>query len=185
MGELRKDGTPRKARFNSVSAAQRQAFLEGLAATYHVGRAAMLAGRKDGGIFYVLRQRDPGFAAEWDAAIGEARARIENGLMARAMATIEEQALIGGAEGVAGPLPPLDFDKIMQLLNYYRRGPHGAALHGPKRQYATQEETDAALMAVLDGLEAKVKRRQAKERAERRAARDAAKAEAAKKGDLA
>jgi len=173
----RKDGAPRKQRSDGLTPALCAKFLEGLVSTCHVGRSARLAGKKDPTSFYRLRHRDAEFAAQWDEAIGTARARIEAGLMARALASIETGEWASGAEGAEGAdaLPPLDFDKVMQLLKYYRTAPPGGVKHGPKRRYASPEETDAALMTRLDGLEARVKARERKRRAEARARREAKK----------
>ena len=114
-----------------------------------------------------MRRRDPEFAAQWKEAQATVSARIEAELAAHALASIE-------AAEPKDPAP-LDFSELMRLLYYFRSRDKGTKF-GPKRRYATPEETDAALMEKLDGLEKRVRARLARERAERRAAREAAKA---------
>lgn len=159
-------GAGHKQRVDGATPERCTRFLEGLAETGHVGRSALLAGKKGAHIFYYRRKTNPEFAAQWDEAIAAGIARIEAGLVERGLAAIEAQEAEGG-EG----LRPLDFQELMTLLKYYRTAPPGGVKHGPKRRYASREETDAALLARLDVLEARVKARLAKEAAARRAAR--------------
>jgi hypothetical protein len=174
---------PRKPRIDAVTTGQRTLFLKALAETFHVGRSAQLAGKSSSRGFYKLRVTDTAFAEQWDEAVKTAIARIEAGLMARAIATFEAQAAAEAA-GETGVLPPLGFDQLMQLLKYYRTPPADRPPAGRKRRYATPEETDAALMQKLDRLEARVRARLVRERAERREAR-AAKAAAKAAADAA
>lgn len=166
-------GAERKQRTDGVTDDRKARFLAGLVETCHVGRAAMLAGKNSGSIFYELRRRDAEFAEQWDEAIATATARIEAGLIARALASVEKRWETRGP-GEAEPIEPLDFHEVMQLLKYYRTAAAGGHRNGPKRRYATREETDAALLERLDVLEARVKARQAREDAAKHAATAAA-----------
>jgi hypothetical protein len=153
----------KRLRWDGLSPERRARFLKGLIETKSVTRAALFAGKRTASAFYQLRERDRGFADEWDAALAEVSARLEAELIERSLA----------ADARADPelrLAPLDFNETMRLLYYFRSRDRGTKF-GPRRRYATPAETDAALMERLDVLEARVKARQKKERAERRAAR--------------
>lgn len=152
----------KRLRWDGLSPARRERFLNGLRELRSVTRASLMAGKRNSSCFYQLRVRDPAFRAAWDEALAGASAEIEAGLMARALAAVEadeERALV-----------PLDFDEAMRLLYYFRARDRDVKM-GPKRRYASPEETDAALLKNLDVLEARVRAREAKARQERRAKR--------------
>jgi hypothetical protein len=166
MGDARRQD---RVRSNGWTSERKRRFLIALEESGQIKLAAMAAGRADTSSAYKLRERDPAFAAAWDAAIERAKTRIEGALLARALAAIETQAAKSGSAAIE----PLDFNQMMQLLNYYRAGPLHGQKRGPKRRYASPEETDAALHAALDAVAVRVRARKKREAAARKAARAA------------
>jgi len=162
MTDLGHDRRAKRLRWDGLTAERRARFLEALVETRSVTKASMMAGKRNASCFYHLRARDPEFARAWDAALASVSAAIEADLTARAMVAVnadDERALA-----------PLDFNEMMRLLAYFKARDKGTKF-GPKRRYATREETDAALMEKLDMLEARVRAREKKEREARRAER--------------
>jgi hypothetical protein len=154
----------KRLRWDGLTPERRARFLEGLVRTGSVTRAALYAGKRTASAFYQLRERDSAFAAEWDATLAGVTATIEADLIERSLIAAEGEREIR--------LAPPDFNEMLRLLYYFRSRDRGTKF-GPRRRYATREETDAALMERLDIIEARVKARKKKEREERRAARAA------------
>ena len=162
MAEAACDRRGKRLRWDGLTPERRARFLEALVETRSVVRASIMAGKGNTNCFYQLRARDPEFAAAWDAAMATVSASIEADLVARAVATVEADD--------PRALAPLDFNEMMRLLAYFKSRDKGTRF-GPKRRYATREETDAALMKQLDVLEVRVRAREKKEREARKAAR--------------
>lgn len=162
MTDLAQDRRAKRLRWDGLTAERRARFLEALVETRSVTKASMMAGKRHSSCFYQLRLRDAEFAREWDAALASVSAALEAGLVARALVAVNADEAIA--------LTPLDFDETMRLLGYFRSRDKGTKF-GPKRRYATREETDAALMQKLDFLEARVRARKKAEREARKAAR--------------
>ena len=150
---------------------RRERFLAVLAEVGNVRLAAQAVGYVHAANAYKLRYSDPDFAAAWDRAVAEAVARIEGALVARALAEIEARNAALENDDRAELGEPFSFEQIMKLLTYYRTAQGKPVRGGPKRRYATREETDAALMKKLDMLEARVKARNKREAEARKAAR--------------
>ena len=68
----------------SLTAQRKKRFLEVLAQSGNVSRAARAAGVSRGAA-YAKRQREPSFAKTWDEALAEALDHLEETLMARAL----------------------------------------------------------------------------------------------------
>jgi hypothetical protein len=152
----------KRLRWDGLTPERRAKFLEALVETRSVTKASMMAGKRHSSCFYHLRERDPEFARDWDAALSGVSASIEADLVARAMATVvadEERALA-----------PLDFNEMIRLLGYFKSRDRGAKF-GPKRTYATREQTDAQLNAALDAMAVRIRARKKKEREARKAGR--------------
>jgi hypothetical protein len=161
-------GTSATGKRAQWTAERRERFLHALGESGNVRLAAQAAGQACASGAYVLRHRDPEFAAAWDRAVADAVARIEGALVARALAEIEAR----NAEleqGHAGE--GLSFDQMMKLLTYYRSAQARPVRGGPKRQYASREQTDASLNAALDALGKRVRARKQREAAARKALR--------------
>lgn len=92
----------RKPRANGWTLARRRVFLEELAASCNVGRALAAAGMGSGGV-YRLRQRDPLFAEQWQAALTLGYERLEMALLRRAIEAVARPrgCVRVGAGGVA------------------------------------------------------------------------------------
>lgn len=152
------------------TAERRERFLSALAVTGNVRLAARAAGQRCASGAYQLRRRDPDFATAWDQAIAEAVSRIEGGLVTRALAEIEARS---AALEQNAPGEGLSFEQIMKLLTYYRTARTKPVRGGPRRRYASQEETDASLHAALDAVAVRVRARKKREAAARKALRAA------------
>ena len=94
-------------------------FLDCLAATCNVTWSAAQAGFSREAI-YARRRRDPAFAERWQAAIGQGHARLEAGLVAAAIATLE-----GRAPDPDFPVPPMSVAEIIAVLKLHGPGVHG------------------------------------------------------------
>jgi len=86
----------RKTRLPSI-AVRKACFLDGLRRTANVSRAAREAGLSTSTV-YQHRARFPGFAAEWDAAVGEALDSLEDALIERARHGVEKPVYFRGAQ---------------------------------------------------------------------------------------
>lgn len=141
--------------------ANRKRFLAKLAETLNVAAASRAVGLSDRGA-YLLRQRDPGFAAAWETTIAEAYARVEMLLL--------ERALGGSAEGTgeapcdARHLESLSERALLALLNQHRqtvrdvRSATEKAAERAAARTALDEEIGArdGLMAKLDEIAARL-----------------------------
>ena len=78
----------RAARANGWTKARRAAFLAELAASCNVVRAHEAAGMASSGV-YRLRQRDPEFAAQWQAALEIGYERLETALVLLQSSTLQ------------------------------------------------------------------------------------------------
>lgn len=146
----------RKAKPQSWTKARRAAFLAELAHSCNVTRAHIAAGMGDRS-GYVLRQRDPGFAQAWQAALEVGFERLETALLRRALEVVGEIAL----EEREQPVEKMTIEQAIGLLNQHRRSVQQGFAHRRRpqaRHIATQEETDAVLLKRI----AMVKRQQAR-----------------------
>jgi len=165
MGEmtvaLRGKPKRRKAKTNSFGKAKREKFLDALALTCNIGKAADHA-QVHRGTVCRARQRDPVFDAQFRAALAMGYDRIEalvleHGGAGEAIEPDPERAEAAGVE-----TEPFDFERAMRLLIYHRGDRNGEPNRrsGRPRRAATREETNAALIKAL----AAAKRRVAKRR---------------------
>ena len=135
--------------------AARGQFLDHLAATCNVRAACVAAGRHHTGA-YALRRRDPEFAAQWQEALDQGYDTLEAALLERAIAPLQHEP---GADAPDGPPPGFAFDEGLKLLNQHRthqgRGARPAKTGGPRPRYATEAETNAAILAALARIDAR------------------------------
>ena len=138
---LQRRATPARC----LTPGRRKRFLDELAESCNVRRSAGEAGATQAA-FYRLRQRDPEFAAAWEAALATGYARLEAELMAEAL----------GEGGREDGRPPLDRDLAMSLLG--RRDAAARAAGGPihrrgaRTRHIPMAEVEAALRRQLDLL---------------------------------
>lgn len=104
----------RRQRGDALTMAKRQTFLDVVAATANVTRAAAAAGVLPQ-TFYRLRQRDAGFAAAWDQSMDDGYAALEAMLLERALGAVEQ------APGDASRADPGEFDPKLAMLLLQRR----------------------------------------------------------------
>lgn len=142
----------RRVRSDGWTKRRREAFLDMLAATCNVTRAAEAAGISTKSARR-LRRREASFAASWDLALEEGYLQIEADLLARALGggTVIEPDV--DRAQIAPPDPELG----LRLLSQRRAG---AAKPGNGRRIYKQvpiEEVEAILTRRLDALAKKSK----------------------------
>lgn len=141
----------RRQRPDAMTAIKRQRFLDVVAATANVSRAAEAAGAAPA-TFYRLRQRDAGFAAAWTRALHDGYAALEARLLAHALGTDEQSP--GDADRMEQPGP---FDAkfaldVLKRADERARAPARTAKTGRYR-YVPIEEVERSLLAKLEALE--------------------------------
>jgi hypothetical protein len=145
------DGRLRQVRVRGteIGARKRRLFLDHLAATSNVVASARVAGASARS-FYKLRNRDPGFAAEWDAALDEAEPRLNGKLIVWAETRGKTAPRAGGGEAEADDLEGFDPELTLRILSLHRkRRGDRSERRGPKPRVATREEVDAAVLKAL------------------------------------
>jgi hypothetical protein len=151
----------RKAKDNSFGKTKRQKFLDALALTCNIGKAAAHA-QVHRSTVCSTRQRDPVFAEQFRTALAIGYDRIEALVLEHGGAgePIEADPERAEAEGVKPEA--FDFERAMKVLQYRRGERNGEPNRrtGRPRRAATREETNAALIKAL----AAAKRRVAKRR---------------------
>ncbi|RHW18842.1 hypothetical protein D1610_01440 [Sphingomonas gilva] len=153
------DGDPKGGKKRPKFVAKRQQlFLDALALTCNVKKAAAFAG-VDKTTPYLRRRTDPVFAAQWQEAIEIGYDRLEALLLEYGGAGVPlepadaDRAIAGGADGAVpdeAP-PPFDFERALAVLKQYwsRRQRLPFNRGGRPRRNATREETNAALIKAL------------------------------------
>jgi hypothetical protein len=140
----------RKPRANGWTLGRRRLFLEELAASCNVGRALAAAGMGSGGV-YRLRQRDPRFAEQWQAALTLGYERLEMALLRRAIEAIEGLTA-DAADAAREPVVQMTVAEASAVLRQHRASVAGGTAHRARssaRQVATQQEVDAILIARI------------------------------------
>ena len=94
-------------------------FLDALAASCNVRWAAAQCGFSTVAL-YARRRRDPAFAAKWQDALVQGWFRLEAGLVAAAIATIE-----GRTPDPDFPSPPMTVADVIAVLKLHRATVHG------------------------------------------------------------
>jgi hypothetical protein len=130
----------------------RMRFLDHLAATGNVIESATAIGVDPYSVYH-LRRRDPSFVAEWSEALKLGYQMLETQLVGHALAgknTAEKLERSG--------LAPIDTHLALTMLTAHRNALAGQAPKGgPKRRYASEEETNEALMKKLDVVEKRLR----------------------------
>lgn len=137
----------RKPRENGWTGARRKTFLEELAASCNVERARKAAEMGSSGV-YRLRQRDPLFAEQWQAALALGYERLEMALLRRAIEAVEGLTLDAADEAMQ-PVVQMSVAEAMAVLRQHRASVEGGQRRGRRpqgRHVATQQEVDAILI---------------------------------------
>lgn len=139
-----KNGRPqvRRVRPNGLTVARCQRFLDMLAATGNVQRAAAEVGASPQA-FYKLRQKDADFRAAWRDALGNGYELLEEGLICMAMGGGDPGARLVGDPTNVDP-GPMDKDLALELIRMRDArargsGPGGRAKGINDRQIALAE----------------------------------------------
>lgn len=171
----------RAVQANGWTKAKRATFLAALAMTCNVTSSAAAAGMKRRGAS-ALKQRDPLFAAQWAAALASGYERLEEGLLAVAIAGLNaatalnertgavesddaaEDGIDPGCEPATGVVPLASMQAVQVALALLARrsadawgGPAGGGRARRPHRRATQAETDAAIAKKLDSLARRVR----------------------------
>lgn len=132
---------------------KRRVFLDTLAVTCNVGLACAEAKMSKGGV-YALRRRDPEFAALWRDALLMGYDRLEERLLRRAGAGVNDVAFGTGAVTEE----PLDPELALNLLRNHRPAVEGRHKRlGGQVARASRAEAEAALTKRLDALEKRLR----------------------------
>lgn len=154
-------GNQRRRQIRSVAAGgwtreKRQTFLDMLAVTCNVGLACAEAGMSKGGVYH-LRRRDPEFAELWRQALLMGYDRLEERLLRRAGAGVNDVEF-GGDDA---PEDPLDPELALNLLRAHRPAVEGRRKRpGGEIHRISREAAQAALAKRLDALEKRLKAEQ-------------------------
>ena len=135
----------RRASPSTLSKAKQQRFLDVLAATANVQRAAAAVGCAPSSV-YRLRYRDGSFAAAWREALDSAMVRLESAVLAHALG--EGGEMTGDAER-AGDAGRIDIALAMQLLT---RRPTSGSRGMTQRRRLPIEEVERVLLQRLDAM---------------------------------
>jgi hypothetical protein len=147
-----------KVRSNEIGARKRRLFLDHLAATSNVVASARVAGASARS-FYKLRERDPEFAADWDAALDHAEPRLDGKLIVWAETRGKTAPRAHGGEAEADDLDGFDPELALRILSLHRRRRGDRSeRRGPKPRVATREEVDAAVLKVLNKVATRLAR---------------------------
>ena len=176
MGEnvINTKGKPKqsKAKANSFGARKQTRFLDALALTCNVTRAAAHAGVSASTVWRA-RHRDPVFQAAWREALAIGYDRLEALVLEHGGAgerITPDPTRVGADDrdddqndGAAPPIDePFDFDRAMKVL-IYRRGERNGEPNrrtGRPPSQATREETNAALLKALNAAKRRVEKQQ-------------------------
>ena len=143
----------RKPQKKEATVRQRQIFLETLADSCNVCRAAAAAGITKS-TFYRLRRRDDAFAEAWQAALESGYARLEMALVERAIYTIE-----GAGGDDVDPLPAVGAMTVAQAIDLLAKhrasvaSGHAKGMRPSRRNRPTAEETDAEILRRIAIIE--------------------------------
>jgi hypothetical protein len=166
----------RAARHDGWTAKRRAGFLDVLATTCNVSRAAAAVGMSTAGA-RLLRARDGEFSRLWEEALAQAYHRLEDELLARALGQVRdvdnpgqdrgdpeggtEAGSDAGTEAKTGAGTGA-FDPVlaMNILKMRDGAGRGRAKKAPPR--ATQAEVDAELMKRLDEIARRLEKREAR-----------------------
>lgn len=144
-------GRLRKRRKDGWSRRDERVFLKHLRATANVSASARAAGRSQSSA-YDLRARDAVFAAQWDAALAEARDRLHAKLILFAETGGKEIA--PGEDGEPGEADLVNFDPelTLKVLKFHQDSLGGGRRGRPRPPEVSNEELLAALLRQLDAL---------------------------------
>lgn len=128
-------------------------FLDALAATCNVTWSAARAGFSTAAV-YARRRNHAAFAEQWRHALVQGHARLEAGLVAAAIATVE-----GRAPDPDFPIPPMSVAEIIAVLKLHHASVHGTGKspgwRGRPRPFAEVKGSILAKLAAFDRFRGK------------------------------
>lgn len=141
------------SRRGTFGIARRQAFLEALAATCSITKAAAHAGVTPTTV-YSARARDAVFAEQWREAMAIGFDRLEALVLEHGGAGGPVEIDSAQCEALAGRQAPFDFERAMTVLRYAAAARNGQPnpRTGRPRKAATREETNAALLKAIKAV---------------------------------
>ena len=145
-------GGKRRRRFGARG---RQRFLDALALTCSVARSAAHADVAPSTL-YDARREDPAFAAQWQAALEEARLRLEALVLEHGGAGLP----LEGEDVEPGARRGFDLKAAIEVLKVLQRGQAGTQRRGrAPAQVPTREESTAAILKQLEIAERRMARK--------------------------
>lgn len=147
----------RKERVNGFNKGKRKKFLDGLALSCNITRAAAHAGISRATICRT-RHKDPIFAEQFRAALSLGYDRIEALMLEHGGAGVPIE-IDGDAAAEDGMVqPPFNLDDAIKILKYHQGSRNGVP-NRKQRQPATREETNAALLKALSAAQRRMEKR--------------------------
>lgn len=146
----------RRAPTGTWTPAKRTLFLETLGMTSNVTYSAQTAGMNPAGA-YKLRHRDAGFAEQWEQALSDSYARLEEQALECALRTLTGNRRLDGsevAEGEGGPV--LQERTILTLMGQRRQSvavAHELAVRQAAAQAAAEAGGDVVQVQLLEKLQ--------------------------------
>jgi hypothetical protein len=122
-------------------------FLDALGASCNVTYAIAQCGMSKSTLYY-RRRTDPGFAAQWQAALEQGYVRVE-----MLMLDLAENSLSGKAPDPDCPIPPMTVKEAMNLLQLHRGAVHKDG-NRRKKWNARPRELEDVRESILARLEA-------------------------------
>jgi hypothetical protein len=152
----------RKVRTDGWTKAKREIFFAHFAATANASASALAAGMTEGSAFK-LRERDPEFAARWDAILRDVEARLTGKLIVYVETKGKPVPPREDGEPATPGIEDFDPELALRVLAHNRRRLSGGARGGgPKPKKAGKAETAASILRLLDAARRRLRRRKAR-----------------------
>ncbi len=134
---------------------RRAQFLDHVAATCNVRAATEAVGLTQASV-YALRRRDVAFAEQWRMALLAGYDRLEEMLVSKAIAALEDVPVGDPDKVVTGPI---SVEQAIRLLDRHQALVKAGAGRREAQLRATQAETDAMLIKRIKAMRGKLERR--------------------------
>ncbi len=148
----------RRRRADGWTKRKREIFLDHLRATSNARASAEAAGMSEGSA-HKLRDRDPEFAADWDAALREADVRLTGKLIVYVETGGKPVPSRDDGEPAEAPMEDFDPNLALKVLTLNRQSQAGKRRGGPAPKRASVAELIEAGVKLLGMM----KRRRAKQ----------------------
>lgn len=145
-----------KSGSNQFTNRKRERFLDALALTCNVTKAAEFAGIGTSSI-HRAKARDDAFAQQWQEALAIGYDRLESLVLEHGGAGVPIEPDPERAEAAGAKAEPFDFERALKILTYRRGARDGRRVQtGRPVRNASREETTAALLKALAAAKRRV-----------------------------